>query len=144
MGRALAMMREADAAEGGGGGGGAGGGGGGGAGGGGGGGAGGGDGWADVAAGARASSAVSRPPILLRTAADKELIEAVQAAFRSSAKGAPPNAQLMEQARLGLGLGLELGLGLGSPPNAQLMEQACTRTLKPIRARARAQALTLA
>ena len=103
MGRALAMMREADAAEGGGGGGGAGGGGGGGGGGGagsggGGGGGGGGDGGADVAAGARASSAVSRPPILLRTAADKELIEAVQAAFRSSAKGAPPNAQLMEQA----------------------------------------------
>ena len=35
--------------------------------------------------------------LLLRTNADKELIEAVQAAFRSrTSPGAPPNAQLME------------------------------------------------
>ena len=84
MGRALAMMREVEIAEGGGGSGSGGGGGGGGS---------------DAAAGAKAAAVVSRPPLLLRTAADKELLEAVQAAFRSrTSPGAPPNSQLMEAA----------------------------------------------
>ena len=97
MGRALAMMRGAETADGGGGGSGSGGGGSGGGSGGGGGSGSGGGGGSEAAAGAKAAAVVSRPPLLLRTAADKELIEAVQAAFRSrTSPGAPPNAQLME------------------------------------------------
>ena len=39
----------------------------------------------------------SRPPLLIRSAADKELIEAVQLAFRNRVHPtAPPNAPMME------------------------------------------------